>query len=117
MSTHVRFPGPGRGKLRLKAKNLFSLLPVLQGLFILCLAYLLVLIGIVVWTFEVSFSDGPHLSARLLLLQVGDNLDEVRFMERLVRLGYTKGPSLPRSGAMEPIRIEPALFLKHSSRK
>ena len=48
-------------------------------------------------------------------LQVGDNLNDVRFMERLVRLGYTRGASL----ALDPGQWSQSgsslhLFLKHS---
>ena len=113
----VRFPGPGRGKLRLKAKRIvFIVARVLPGLFILCLAYLLVLVGIVVWTFEVKLQRWPtFIYAAPFSLQVGDNLSDVRFMERLVRLGYTRGASL----ALDPGQWSQSgsslhLFLKHS---
>ena len=113
----VRFPGPGRGKLRLKAKKIvFVVARILQGLFILCLAYLLVLTGIVVWTFEVKLQRWPtFIYAAPFSLQVGDDLNDVRLMERLVRLGYIRGPSL----ALEPGQWSQSgsslhLFLKHS---
>ena len=117
ISTRVRLTGPGRGKLRLKAKKIvFVVARVLQALFILCLAYLLVLIGIVVWTFEVKLQRWPtFIYAAPFSLQVGDNLSDVRFTERLVRLGYTRGPSL----ALDPGQWSESgsslhLFLKHS---
>lgn len=113
----VGFPGSGRGKLRLKAKQIvFVVVKVLQGLFILCLAYLLVLIGVVLWTFEVKLHRWPtFIYAAPFSLQVGDDLADVRFMERLVRLGYIRGPSLaPEPGQWSRSASSLSLFLKHS---
>lgn len=113
----VRSPGSGREQLRLNAKKIvFVVARVLQGLFILCLAYLLVLIGVVVWTFEVKLQRWPtFIYAAPFSLQVGDDLSDVRFMERLVRLGYIRGPSLPlEPGQWSQSASSLQLFLKYS---
>ncbi len=111
------FPGSGRGNLHLKAKQtVFVVVRALQGLFILCLAYLLVLIGVVLWTFEVKLHRWPtFVYAAPFSLQVGDDFADVRFMERLVRLGYIRGPSLvPEPGQWSQSGSSLSLFLKHS---
>jgi hypothetical protein len=103
--------------LRQKAKKIaFVVVRVLQGLLILCLAYLLVLIGIVVWTFEVKLQRWPtFIYAAPFSIQVGDDVTGVRLMERLVRLGYTRGPSLvPEPSQWSQSESSLHLFLKHS---
>lgn len=89
---------------------------MLQGLSIVCLVYLLVLIGIVLWTFEVKLHRWPtFIYSAPFSLQVGDDLAEVRFMERLVRLGYVGGPSLaPMPGQWSRSGSSLSLFLNHS---
>jgi penicillin-binding protein 1B len=85
-------------------------------MFILCLAYLFVLIGIVVWTFEVKLQRWPtFVYAAPFSLQVGDDLTDARFIERLVRLGYVRSPSLaPEPGQWSQLGSSLRLFLEHS---
>jgi Transglycosylase len=104
-------------KLRLKAKRIgFVLVRALQGLSIFCLAYLLVLIGIVAWTFEVKLQRWPtFIYAAPFSLQVGDDVIDVRLMERLVRRGYVRSQSLaPEPGQWCQSGSSLHLFLKHS---
>ena len=74
------------------------------------------LIGVVLWTFEVKLHRWPtFVYAAPFSLQVGDDLADVRFMERLVRLGYIRGPSLvPEPGQWSQSGSSLSLFLKHS---
>lgn len=69
---------------------------MLIGLKRLCLAlavvagcYALVLAGIVLWTFEVTLQRWPiFVYASPFTIAVGDDVNEVRFLERLARLGH-----------------------------
>jgi penicillin-binding protein 1B len=97
-------------------KIVFVIVRVIQGLFILCLVYLLVLIGIIVWTFEVKLQRWPtFVYTAPFSVQVGDDLVDARFMERLVRLGYTRSPSVTTEpGQWSQLGSNLNIYLKHS---
>ncbi|MGB6064001.1 MAG: transglycosylase domain-containing protein [Desulfomonilaceae bacterium] len=103
--------------MALKAKKVFFIVTrVLRVLFVLSLAYLLVLVGIVLWTFEVKLKRWPiFVYGAPFSLQVGDDIAEARLMERLARLGYMRGTSLlPKPGQWCQDGSTLRLFLKYS---
>ncbi len=111
------FQDQAEGQLAPKTKSVFFIIArVLRVLFVLSLAYLLVLVGIVVWMFEAKLKRWPiFVYAAPFSLQVGDDLTGSRLMERLVRLGYTRGTSsLPEPGQWCQSGSTLHLFLKYS---
>ncbi|MEJ2716103.1 MAG: transglycosylase domain-containing protein [Deltaproteobacteria bacterium] len=57
--------------------------------------YLLIMMGIVVWAFEVKLQRWPlFLSAAPFTLYAGDNIESVGLMERLKAMGYVEGSDL-----------------------
>jgi len=79
-----------RHHLLLKMKKILRILfRVLLGLLVLFGGYLLVLGGMVVWTFQVKLHRWPaYVYSAPFHLRVGDDIRDVRLLERLERLGY-----------------------------
>ncbi len=62
---------------------------LILGVFVLFVAYLLVIAGLVIWTFEVKLKRWPmFVHSAPLTLKVGDHVETTGFMKRLSRLGY-----------------------------
>lgn len=73
---------------------------MLKILAVLFVATVLAMVVAVVWTFEVKLNRWPvFIYSAPLILHVGDDILQVRLIERLTRLGYFKAPSdVPESG-------------------
>lgn len=100
-------------------KLLRSLSRFLLGILVLVCAYLLVVTGIVVWTFEVKLQRWPlFVHTAPFVLRVGDDIDRVGLMERLKRLGYVKCPDLiPGPGQWTRSGSGLRIFLVHCALK
>lgn len=62
-----------------------------QAFLVLGCGYLLVIVGLVIWTFEVRLQRWPtFIYSAPFTLKVGDNLEEVKLLERLGRLGHVE---------------------------
>jgi penicillin-binding protein 1B len=77
------------------SKNIFSaLLSILKVLLALAAGYVLVMVGIVVWTFEVKLSRWPvFVYSAPFTLRVGDDILNVKLAEHLSRISCTKTDS------------------------
>jgi hypothetical protein len=65
-----------------------------KWLLILAVGYILVLVAIVVWTFEVKLNRWPiFIYSAPCSIQVGDDLGNSHLVDRLMRLGYVRTPS------------------------
>ncbi len=72
-----------------------KILSIAKKLILLCLGvlacYLIVLLGILLWTFEVRLQRRPvFIYAAPTILRVGDDIEDIRLQERLTRLGHVE---------------------------
>jgi len=72
-----------------------NILSIAKKLILLCvgaiLCYLAVLLGILLWTFEVKLHRRPvFIYAAPTIVRVGDDIDDIRLQERLTRLGQVE---------------------------
>ena len=79
-----------REQLVLRARKVLKVLRVVfLGLLILVGGYLLALVGVVLWAFEVQLQRWPiFVYGRPFCVRVGDDITAIRLFERLSRLGY-----------------------------
>ncbi len=71
-----------------KAFKLFA--RILKASCLALLIFIVILLGITLWTFEVRLQRWPaFIFSAPFNLSVGDNLEQARFFDRLSRLGYT----------------------------
>ncbi len=77
--------------------------------------YILVIIGIVLWTFEYKFKRKPtFVYASPFSIAVGANIEELRLAERLKRCGYSQTDSaVPEPGQWSRAGSGINIFLKH----
>ncbi len=89
---------------------------LLAAAIIVCGAYLSVITGLVVWAFEVKLNRWPiFVYGAPFVLSVGDDIGDVRFIERLKRLGYARSPeTVPGPGEWNLTPTRMRIFLRHS---
>jgi penicillin-binding protein 1B len=89
---------------------------VVQVLLILCGCYALVLVGLVIWTFESKLRQWPiYVHAAPYTLKVGDDVDKTGLLERLGRLGYTEtSGAAPEPGEWNQSGSGFSCFFRHS---
>jgi len=100
------------------ARGLKKWFPTLKrftvGLLIVCGAAVLVWTAMVVWTFQVKLQRWPKfVFCAPFTLRVGDDLDRVRLMERLTRLGYERTSDMIPGPGQVTVRVsETRIFCK-----
>jgi hypothetical protein len=89
---------------------------VAQVLLILCGCYGLVLVGVVVWTFEFKLRQWPiYVHAAPCTFRVGDDIDRTCLLERLSRLDYNETSSaVPEAGQWSRSNSGLTIYLRHS---
>jgi penicillin-binding protein 1B len=103
--------------LALKPKKVFGVIfKAMKALAVLVAAYLLVMVGAVVWTFEVKLNRWPvFVYSAPFTLRAGDDILNVKLIERLSRLGYLKASSaVPASGQWSEIGTAVNVNLNYS---
>jgi penicillin-binding protein 1B len=102
------------------AHRLKKWFPVLKksivGLLVVSCAIVLVWTGMVVWAFQVKLQRWPiFVFCAPFNLRVGDDIEKVRLMERLTRLGYEKtSDMIPGPGQVTTRASETRIFCKAS---
>ncbi|MDQ7784638.1 MAG: transglycosylase domain-containing protein [Desulfomonilaceae bacterium] len=67
----------------------------LMAILVISAGYLLVLTGVVLWAFEVRFTQWPtFIYGAPYTVQVGDDIVRTRLFDRLTRLGYHRSPTM-----------------------
>ena len=102
-----------------KKKILAALTIFLKALMILICGYLLIIIVIVLWTFEVKLQRWPiFIYSAPFSLRIGDDINGVRLLERLGRLGHVGNDVVVQEpGQWTLSGSELSIFLKYSPLK
>lgn len=103
--------------MALKPKKVLGVIvKAMKALALLVAAYLLVIVGAIVWTFEVKLNRWPvFVYSAPFALHAGDDILNVKLIERLSRLGYFKASSaVPARGQWSEIGAAVNVNLNHS---
>jgi penicillin-binding protein 1B len=97
-------------------KILLALKRLVQVLLILCGCYVLVLVGLIIWTFESKLQQWPiYVHAAPYTVKAGDDVDRTDLLQRLGRLGYTESTSaVPDAGQWNQSGSGLTIFFRYS---
>ncbi|MBI4965392.1 MAG: transglycosylase domain-containing protein [Desulfomonile tiedjei] len=89
---------------------------VAQIVMVLAGCYALVLVGLIIWSFEFKLRKWPiYIHAAPHSFKTGDDVETVALLERLGRLGYTESPSaVAEPGQWSRSGSALTIFLRHS---
>lgn len=87
---------------------------ILQGSLIIVFAYVLAVLIVVVWTFEVKLNRWPiFVYASPVTIKVGDEIGRMKLFSHLTRMGYaSSGDAVPEPGQWQRSGSEISIFLK-----
>jgi penicillin-binding protein 1B len=87
----------------------------LQGALIIVSAYVLAILAVVVWTFEVKLNRWPaFVYSAPMTVKVGDEIGRTKLFSHLTRMGYAAcGDAVPEPGQWQRSGSEVSIFLKH----